>query len=111
MVKVASFISSSASYIRANVRTANTDKNTYLTKAESSGLARDLRDNFANHRVGAQDNGSVTAEKFITRFTNYVAVNAKKADKNGDGFISKTEARALPVDLRDNFRNYSARVA
>lgn len=106
-VKVADFIRSSASYIRANVRGANTNGNTYLTKAEAKGLAKDLKDNFENHRWGAQANGSVTAEKFITRFTDYVAVNAKRADRNGDGFLSASEARSLPRDLQDNFRNYS----
>ncbi len=106
-VKVADFIRSSASYIRANVRGANTDGNTYLTKAEAKGLAKDLKDNFEHHRWGAQANGSVTAEKFVTRFTDYVAVNAKRADANGDGFISAKEARSLPTDLQDNFRNYS----
>ena len=106
-VKVADFIRSSASYIRANVRQANADGNTYLTKAESKALARDLKDNFENHRWGAQDNGSVTASKFINRFTDYVAVHAKRADVNGDGFISAKEAKTLPKDLQDNFANYS----
>jgi hypothetical protein len=106
-VRVADFIRSSAAYIRANVKQANTDGNTYLTKAESTGLAKDLKDNFEHHRWGAQANGSVTAQKFVERFTSYVAVNAKKADKNGDGFISATEAKSLPTDLKDNFANYS----
>jgi hypothetical protein len=106
-VKVADFIRSSASYVRANVRSANADGNAYLTKAESKALAKDLKDNFTNHRFGAQGNASVTAEKFITRFTDYVAVHAKRADKNNDGFISATEAKTLPKDLQDNFRNYS----
>jgi len=107
-VKVADFIRSSASYIRANVRSANTDGNAFLTKAESKNLAKDLKDNFDNHRFGAQDNATVTAEKFITRFTDYVAVHAKRVDTNNDGFISAAEAKKLPKDLQDNFRNYSA---
>ncbi len=106
-VKVADFIRSSASYIRANVAKANKDGNTYLTKAEAKSLAKDLKDNFENHRWGAQDNGSVTASKFVNRFTDYVAVMAKRADANGDGFITKTEAKKLPTDLQDNFKNYS----
>jgi hypothetical protein len=105
-VKVADFIRSSASYIRANVKQANADGNTYLTKAESKSLSRDLRDNFEAHRWGAQANGSVTASKFVTRFTDYVAVMAKRADANNDGFLSTSEAKKLPVDLQDNFRNY-----
>ncbi|MFT3713302.1 MAG: hypothetical protein QM817_37075 [Archangium sp.] len=105
-VKVADFISSSAAYIRANVAKANKDSNTYLTKAESKSLNKDLRDNFEAHRWGAQDNGSVTATKFVNRFTDYVAVMAKRADTNHDGFISTAESKKLPVDLQDNFKNY-----
>lgn len=107
-VSTADFIRASAGYIRANVNRANTDKNTYLTKDEAKGLPRDLKDNFENHRWGAQANQSVTAGKFVERFTNYVAVNAKRADVNGDGFITTAEAKRLPADLRDNFRNYAA---
>lgn len=105
-VKVADFISASAKYIRANVAKANKNGNTYLTKTEAKSLARDLKDNFENHRWGAQANGSVTASKFVSRFTDYVAVMAKRADTNGDGFISTNEAKKLPTDLQDNFRNY-----
>lgn len=99
------FIRRSASYVRANVKTANADKNPFLTKAEAKNLAKDLQDNFKNHRVGAQDNGVVTAKKFIARYTDYVAVNVKKADKNGDGWVTSLEVKNLPVDLRDNFWN------
>ncbi|MDX2013312.1 MAG: hypothetical protein SFW67_24160 [Myxococcaceae bacterium] len=106
-VKVADFIRSSASYVRANVAQANKDGNSFLTKTEAKALARDLKDNFENHRAGAQANGSVTASKFVSRFTDYVAVMAKRADVNGDGFLSRAEARRLPVDLQDNFKNYS----
>jgi len=105
-VKVADFIRSSAGYVRANVAKANKNGNAYLTRAESKGLATDLKDNFEAHRVGAQENGSVTVSKFVTRFTDYVAVMAKRADANHDGFISTAEAKKLPVDLQDNFRNF-----
>ena len=33
---------------------------------------------------------------------------AKRADTNGDGFISTAESRKLPRDLQDNFANYVA---
>jgi hypothetical protein len=99
------FIRRSAAYVRANVKLANTDKNPYLTKAEAKQLPKDLRDNFNNHRLGAQDNGTVTANKFIERYTNYLAVNVKKADKNGDGWVTSLEVKNLPADLRDNFWN------
>lgn len=106
MVKTAAFISSSAAYVRATVAKANADKNTYLTKAESAALPADLQDNFGNHRVGAQKNGRVVADKFVERYTAYVAVKAKEADANGNGILSKKEAKNLPVDLQDNFANF-----
>lgn len=104
-LRTADFIRRSASYIRANVNKANVDQNPYLTKAEAKKLPADIRDNFNNHRFGAQDNATVTAKKFIERYSNYVAVNAKKADKNNDGWVTSLEVKNLPVDLRDNFWN------
>jgi hypothetical protein len=104
-LKNSDFIRRSASYVRAAVRSANSDKNPYLTKAEAKGLPKDLQDNFKNHRVGAQANGVVTAKKFEQRYTDYVAVNVKKADKDGDGWVTSLEVKNLPKDLRDNFWN------
>jgi len=48
----------------------------------------------------------VTASKFVTRFTDSVALKAKAADINRDGSISPAEAKNLPVDLQDNFANF-----
>ncbi|MBL8957834.1 MAG: hypothetical protein JNK82_44075 [Myxococcaceae bacterium] len=103
-LKTADFIARSAAYVRANVTKANADKNTYLTKAEAKKLPADLRNNYENHRA-AQGNKSVVASKFVQKYTDYVAVHAKKADKNNDGFITSAEVKNLPVDLRDNFWN------
>ena len=102
-VKVGQFIQSSAAYVRANVRRANTDGNAYLTKAEAKALPADLRDNFEAHRVGSQANSRVTASKFEQKYTDYVAIKAKAADKNHDGYLSPSEVKNLPVDLRDNY--------
>ena len=107
-VKVADFVSSSAAYVRANVAKANKNGNAYLTKTEAKSLNKDLKDNFEAHRLGSQENASVTAQKFVTKFTDYVAVMAKRADTNGDGFISTNESKKLPKDLQDNFANYVA---
>jgi hypothetical protein len=103
-----SFISRSAAYVLANVNRVNTNGDKYLTKAEAEKLPADLRDNFQNHR-GAQGNGQVLAEKFVDRYSKYVAVNARRADANGNGILSEADARRLPVDLQDNFRNAAAR--
>ena len=109
-VKVGQFISSSAAYVRANVRRANADRNPYLTLAEARALPRDLRDNYEAHRIGNSDNNNrVSASKFETKFTDYVAVKAQQADRNGDGYISPSEVRHLPVDLRDNYWNFRNR--
>ena len=105
-VKVADFVRSSAAYVRANVASANKNNNAFLTRTESKSLAKDLKDNFEAHRLGSQENGSVTASKFVEKFTNYVSVMAARADTNRDGYISTAEAKKLPVDLQDNFANY-----
>lgn len=102
------FVSSTRAYVTANVKKANVDGNTYLTKAEGKALAKDLRDNFEAHRVLGNGNSTVVAKKFIQKFTDYVAVQASKADANGDGYLTTTEAKKLPKDVRDNFANYLA---
>lgn len=104
-LRTSSLISRSAGYIKANVNKANADGNTYLTKAEAKALPKDLKDNFENHRLGAQENGSVVAKKFIERYTDYLALNVKKADKNHDGWVTSLEVKNLPKDLQDNFWN------
>jgi len=103
-LRTGEFIARSAAYVRANVKKANANKNAYLTKTEAKKLPKDLRNNFENHRK-AQGNGTVVASKFIEKYTNYVAVNAKKADKDGDGWVTSLEVKNLPADLRDNFWN------
>ncbi len=103
-LRTSDFIARSAAYVRANVKKANADKNAYLTKAEAKKLPKDLQNNFENHRK-AQGNSTVVASKFIQKYTDYVAVNAKRADKNGDGWITSNEVGGLPADLRDNFWN------
>ena len=102
-VKVADFIRSSAGYVRANARKANKDGNPYLTKTEAKKLPADLRDNYEAHRVGGQANARVTVAKFEKKYTDYVAVMSKRADKNSDGYISPSEVKHLPLDLHDNY--------
>jgi len=102
------FVKSIRSYVAVNVKKANADGNTYLTKTEGKALPKDLRDNFANHRVLGNGNATVTANKFVQKSGDYVAVQAQKADANGDGYLTTAEAKKLPKDVRDNFANFLA---
>lgn len=105
-VKVTEFIRASRDYVQDNVSRANVDGNPYLTKTEAKRLPRDLKDNFEHHRVGGQANARVAVRKLETNFVKYVAANARKADLNGDGWLTAAESKKLPKDLRDNFWNY-----
>ncbi len=105
---VQKFISKSGSYIRREVQKANTNKNPYLTKAEAKKLPKDLKDNFENYRMRAQDNRVVTAKKIEKGYVRYVATGAYNADRNDNGLLSYAEAKSLPKDLKDNYANYRA---
>lgn len=106
-IPVTQFVSASKAYLNAQVKKANTNGNAYLTKAEIDTLPKDLKGNVETHRLLAQGNGRVTISKLKTAWGGYVAVNAKKADVNGDGKLTLTEGtREMVSDLRDNFRNY-----
>ena len=100
------FVSSARSYVTSSVRKANVDANPYLTRAEAKALPKDLKDNYETHRVLGNGNDRVAANKFIQKFTDYVAVKAHQADANGDGLLSTAEAKKLPKDVRDNFANF-----
>jgi hypothetical protein len=100
------FVKSIRGYVTANVKNANGDANPYLTKTEAKALPKDLKDNYETHRVLGNGNSTVVADKFIQKFTDYVAVQARKADANNDGYLTATEARKLPKDVRDNFANF-----
>jgi hypothetical protein len=81
----------------------NTDHNAWVTKAEAAKLPASLKDNYDNYRA-ARGNRGVTQKEVAASFTAYVTAHALRADKNGDGIISATEARYLPTDLKDNFK-------
>ena len=100
------FVKSIRSYATSSVKSANIDSNPYLTKTEARALPKDLRDNYETHRVLGNGNAAVTAKKFVEKFTGYVAVQAERADKNHDGYLTTAEAKSLPKDVRDNFANY-----
>ncbi len=102
-IKVSDFVKASRTYAESVVKRANADGNQYLTKTEAKRLTKDLQDNYKN--LGTD---RVKAKDFVNTFVKYVATNAKKADLNGDGYLTLTDGRKLPQDLRDNFKNYVA---
>ncbi len=105
-IGVSELIGASKAYVEDRVRKANVNGNPYLTKEEAKKLPADLRDNFEAHRVKGNANSRVAVRQFTQAFVKYVAVKARAADANRDGFLSSAEARKLPKDLRDNFVNY-----
>src|SRR4051812_23791814 len=103
-VKVAEFIASSARYAKKAAAAADKNADKKLSKTEAKALPKDLRDDYARM---AKKKPNVTVASFARDQAAYVAVAAKKADKNKDGIISGPEAKgALPADLRDNYANY-----
>lgn len=45
-------------------------------------------------------------KEFTQSFKAYVAATAARADKDGDGYLTKADSKKLPADLRDNFLNF-----
>jgi hypothetical protein len=103
-VGVGELIGASKKYLEAEVKKANLNGNAYLTLEEAKKLPADLRDNYESFRKAG--NARVSVKQFTESFTSYVAKSANAADKNKDGVLTKTDAKALPKDLRDNFLNY-----
>lgn len=103
-VGVRELIGASKKYLEAEVKKANINGNAYLTVDEAKKLPADLRDNYESFRKAG--NARVSVKQFTESFTAYVAKSANAADKNKDGVLTKTDAKALPKDLRDNFLNY-----
>lgn len=105
-VGVGELLGASKRYVEAAVKKANLNGNTYLTLEEAKKLPADLRDNYEAFRKAG--NARVSVKQFAASFTAYVAKSANAADKNKDGVLTATDAKALPKDLRDNFLNYVA---
>lgn len=101
-VKVTDFVKASRTWAAAGAKAANADGSKYLTRTEASRLPEDLRDNFA-----AMNKARISPKAFADAFATSVATAAARADKNHDGFLTATEAKSLPVELRDNFAHYA----
>lgn len=106
-VNISELVNASKKYVNDQLKKADVDKNKVLTKTEAKKLAKDLQDNFDASQFKLP-NGSVKAADVAKEFVVMMEAWAKASDKNGDGYLSTTEAKALPKTLRDNYVNWSA---
>ncbi len=105
-VSQAGFTAASASYVAASVDKANADGNAFLTRQEARALPVDLQDNFDSFRARGTSRGVVGAQRFVEAYGAYVAKEAARADRNGNGYLSAAEGATLPADLQDNYANF-----
>lgn len=104
-VSINELVTASKKYVDDQLKKADVNKNKVLTRTEAKKLAADLQDNFSASQF-ALPNGSVKAADVAKEFVVMMEAWARASDKNGDGYLSKTEAKALPKTLRDNYVNY-----
>jgi len=104
-VNIQELVSASKKYVNDQLKKADVDKNQVLTRTEAKKLAADLKDNFDASGFKLP-NGSVKAADVAKEFVVMMEAWAKASDKNGDGYLSTTEAKALPKTLRDNYVNW-----
>lgn len=103
-IKTSDFITAASRHAEESVKTADRNGNGQLSALEAiSTLPQDLRDNFQN--LDAKTSGTITTRQFNGSFTGYAAANARRADSDGDGFLSAEEGARMPLDLQDNFAN------
>lgn len=106
-VNIQELVTASKKYVKDQLAKADVDKNKVLTRTEAKKLAADLRDNFDASGFKLP-NGSVKAADVAKEFVVMMEAWAKASDTNGDGYLSTTEAKALPKTLRDNYVNWSS---
>lgn len=104
-VAITELVAASKVYVDSQLKKADVNKNKVLTRTEAKKLAADLQDNFDASQFKLP-NGSVKVADVAKEFVVMMEAWAKASDKNGDGYLSTTEAKALPKTLRDNVINY-----
>ena len=104
-VSITELVAASKIYANSQIKKADLNKNQLLTKTEAKKLAADLQDNFDASQFKLPS-GSVKVADVAKEFVVMMEAWARASDKNGDGYLSKTEAKALPKNLRDNYANY-----
>jgi hypothetical protein len=98
-VRVTDFISVEHSLVKDKLKWAPQT----LTAAERDWVPEVAKDNFdraLNARGGSIDKG-----EFLSTFTGYVASLGYTFDKNNNGILSAVDAKQLPADLKDNFKD------
>lgn len=105
-VSVRDFVGASKTYVQAQLKKADANKDGKVSIAESGKLPKDLQDNLANFKAATHPRGAVSVKQFTSAFEKYVLAVSTKADKNHDGYLTKTDAGSLPKDLKDNYLNY-----
>lgn len=104
-VSINELVTASKKYVDDQLKKADVNKNKLLTRTEAKKLAADLQDNFDASQFKLPS-GSVKVADVAKEFVVMMEAWARASDKNGDGYLSKTEAKALPKTLRDNYVNY-----
>jgi hypothetical protein len=104
-VRIDDLVSAANKYVDGQIARADLNKDKKLTPTEAKKLAVDLRDNFGDSQFKNRG-GSVTAADLKREFLVSIEAWARASDKNNDGFISITETKSLPANLRDNVLNY-----
>lgn len=104
-VNINELVTASKKYVDDQLKKADVNKNQLLTRTEAKKLAEDLKDNFDASQFKLPS-GSVKAADVAKEFVVMMEAWARASDKNGDGYLSTTEAKALPKTLRDNYANY-----
>ena len=104
-VKISDFVASTARYAKKAALAADKTNDGKLSKADAKYLPKDLQDDYARQ---AKLKSTITPAGFARDQAAYVAAAAKKADTNKDGILSATEAKALPVSVKNNYKNFAA---
>ncbi len=98
-VRVTDFISTQHTLVKDKLKWAPQT----LTAAERDWVPDVAKDNF-DHVLQTRG-GSVDKNEFLSTFTGYVAANGYSCDTQNNGILSAQDAKALPADLKDNFRD------
>jgi hypothetical protein len=104
-VSIDQLVTAAKRYVDDQLKKADVNGNQVLTRTEARKLAADLQDNFEASQF-KRPNGSVKAADLAREFVVMMEAWARASDKDGDGYLSKSEAKALPKTLRDNYVNY-----
>lgn len=104
-VSIQELVTASKKYVADQVKKADVNKNGLLSPTEAKGLAADLKDNFDASQFKLSW-GSVRADDVAREFVVMMEAWARASDTNGDGYLSREEAKKLPRALRDNYVNY-----